>query len=829
MDGAVNRKGQKRRLILLNDSALRVNEALEAEQFELERRLQPVWEAILDPKTKTPFSVMFSGGWGTGKTSAMAWMDAFLKGKSKDAGVKVDTCWFHPWKYQEQEDVWKGLIAEVIIASVKFGDSNTEKALKAARRFGAFLGGAFVRTLGSLQLEAKVSDPSDSLGASATLDMKEALSGIMDEYSKHVTPQAAYFNAFEHALAEWIKLYYSEKNSRMVIFIDDLDRCLPNIALQVLEAIKLYLNIPNVVFIVGVDKLVIDAIVTKRYEDMVGEVRLKDGMEAKAKQYLDKMFQVEVHIPPSDHAVVKFVTAQLEGMPFWLELSEEHRGIVKDVLQGMAGLNPRAVVRAINSAIVGTGRQGAQDVESSDRSLLLAQGMQDALIRQVCSGLDTKKLCTEAGCETCPDPTELILHRSGRNFLRAWSRAVAGGGKSLYLVHRSSEVARTTPDEISEPVRHNQGTKKAGDKESTEAENRERHLDAVAKAHREYKPFLYVELLGYLARIQFPEEEGEEASVPRTRELTDEERLEILRPFLARSLQVAPSVITVDDAKRIMVLNLEFDEEVSDSILESFSFLSQLQTLHLSGTQVSNLSGLSFLSQLQTLHLSGTPVLDVSVLASLTQLQTLDLQDTPVSDVSALASLTRMENLNLSYTRVSDVSALASLTRLENLDLSYTRVSDVSALSTLTQLRKLDLSYTRVSDVSALSSLTLLNELYLHKTRFADVLALTSLTRLQWLNISETQVSDVTALSFLTQLIALSLSGTSVSDVSALSDLTQLRTLYLYGTQVTDLSALASLTELKELYLSHTQIDRLSLTDGYKALVKKGVIIHDIR
>ena len=72
----------------------------------------------MSPTTETPFSVMVSGGWGTGKTSAMAWLDAHLRktGDGKRKRLKVDTCWFYPWKYQEREDVWKGLIAEVILA-----------------------------------------------------------------------------------------------------------------------------------------------------------------------------------------------------------------------------------------------------------------------------------------------------------------------------------------------------------------------------------------------------------------------------------------------------------------------------------------------------------------------------------------------------------------------------------------------------------------------------------------------------------------------------------------------------------------------------------------
>jgi len=44
------------------------------------------------------------------------------------------------------------------------------------------------------------------------------------------------------------------EDDRMVIFIDDLDRCLPEVALQVLEALKLYFNIDGVAFVLGIDR-----------------------------------------------------------------------------------------------------------------------------------------------------------------------------------------------------------------------------------------------------------------------------------------------------------------------------------------------------------------------------------------------------------------------------------------------------------------------------------------------------------------------------------------------------------------------------------------------
>ena len=103
-----------------------------------------------------------------------------------------------------------------------------------------------------------------------------------------------------------------------------------------------------------------------------------------------------------------------------------------------------------------------------------------------------------------------------------------------------------------------------------------------------------------------------------------------------------------------------------------------LTWLYAAGRGIADLTGLEYAVNLTGLDLGGgwvdnewhhNPISNLLPLASLTNLESLDLGGTAVSDVSALASLTNLEWLDLSSTNVSDVSALASLTNLEELDL----------------------------------------------------------------------------------------------------------------------------------------------------------------
>lgn len=219
--------------------------------------------------------------------------------------------------HQSKEDVWRGLIAEVILGSIQLRDANVKTVVSAAKKFGVFLGRSFMHVLSGLKLKGKI--PAEGIEGELNL---AALKEIPTEYREAVHPEEAYLNEFESSLTDWIRDTVRAKE-RLVIFIDDLDRCMPDVALQVLEALKLYLNIDKLIFVVGVDRTVIDGLVKEQYKKM--------GLdEEKCKQYLAKMFQIEIELIPSEIQVEAFLDQQLGQLDSWSkELSQEEREIFR--------------------------------------------------------------------------------------------------------------------------------------------------------------------------------------------------------------------------------------------------------------------------------------------------------------------------------------------------------------------------------------------------------------------------------------------------------------------------------------------------------------------
>ncbi|MBF0251084.1 MAG: hypothetical protein HQL35_10690, partial [Alphaproteobacteria bacterium] len=348
--------------------------------FDLARTMGPVYDILRHAQTQTPLSIGVYGDWGSGKSTAMHWLEDRLTLWTEDAKtnkrkgrVKVYTTWFYPWKYDKKEEVWRGLIAEIMLACLtRIEGTGSGTWTKMAKDLGGFLGKSFVHALSSVKLK----------GAGAEVSFKD-LMNVVDDAADYFDPTRAYLNEFESVLTQTLKdtLGNYDRNGkrkdpperRLVVFIDDLDRCLPEVALQVLEALKLYLNIPDLVFVLGVDDEVVTQLVVKHYD--------KHGLpEHKSKSYLGKMFQVEVPVQPLEQKLKDFLAGQIRDNVSWkgLGLDAQDTEVFSDVILRMSGGTPREIKRLMNYCLMaGRGEQMA-----SDATITPAQAMQIRLLQK---------------------------------------------------------------------------------------------------------------------------------------------------------------------------------------------------------------------------------------------------------------------------------------------------------------------------------------------------------------------------------------------------------------------------------------------------------------
>ena len=85
---------------------------------------------------------------------------------------------------------------------------------------------------------------------------------------------------------------------RLVVLVDDLDRCLPEIAIETLEAIRLFLFVPRAAFVIAADEGMIEYAVRQHFPDLP----VTTGPATYARNYLEKLIQVPFRLPSLGYA-----------------------------------------------------------------------------------------------------------------------------------------------------------------------------------------------------------------------------------------------------------------------------------------------------------------------------------------------------------------------------------------------------------------------------------------------------------------------------------------------------------------------------------------------
>jgi predicted KAP-like P-loop ATPase len=109
---------------------------------------------------------------------------------------------------------------------------------------------------------------------------------------------------------------------QLIVLIDDLDRCLPDTAIETLEAVRLFVFTSRTAFVVAADEAMIEYAVRKHFPDLPDTT----GPQTYARNYLEKLIQVPFRIPALGYAETRiYVTLLLVGA----ELGEDNTSFEK--------------------------------------------------------------------------------------------------------------------------------------------------------------------------------------------------------------------------------------------------------------------------------------------------------------------------------------------------------------------------------------------------------------------------------------------------------------------------------------------------------------------
>lgn len=270
-----------------------------------------------------PISIGISGGWGAGKSSLVRMVASELSPEQatveKGAGAensKFVVVTFNPWLYQGFEDARTALlqtVGDVVLEAAAQNAGLLDKAQSLVKRINflrlAQLGGEVAATLitgvpvgliGKAVEAGADAWKSESVkdGVAAVKDASEATKGLLNEANPISLPKE--IQSFREALEELL----DELNITLVVFVDDLDRCLPKTAISTLEAIRLLLFLRRSAFVIAADDVFIRGAVRAHFAG----TGLDDDV---ATNYFDKLIQVPLRVPRLGSNETKAYTALL--------------------------------------------------------------------------------------------------------------------------------------------------------------------------------------------------------------------------------------------------------------------------------------------------------------------------------------------------------------------------------------------------------------------------------------------------------------------------------------------------------------------------------------
>jgi hypothetical protein len=249
---------------------------------------------------RSPLTIGIHGRWGSGKTSLMRMLETRF-----EDDMKVKTVWFNAWAYGRDEPIGLALLQQILIEFQK------EDRLKEK---GKTLLGNVVK-LGTDAL----------LRRTTTITLNEA----KELFENSIGIKSTLRQDFEATIDECL-----QEGGRLVVFVDDLDRCLPEKTIEILEVIKLFLDVPKCIFVIGVEKEAIERGIEVRYKSKEQKIPIS------GQDYIEKIIQIPFALPP----------IREEDMAAFIEklgIGEREKGYVTVVAKG-TGCNPRKVKMFLN-------------------------------------------------------------------------------------------------------------------------------------------------------------------------------------------------------------------------------------------------------------------------------------------------------------------------------------------------------------------------------------------------------------------------------------------------------------------------------------------------
>ena len=255
-------------------------------------------EATVRAEHLLPVTVGVFGDWGSGKSTVMK-----LARKTLDEDADILCVHFNGWLFEGYEDAKAAILGTILdrLSDKKGLGAEAREAIgKLVERVNWFRMASLV---GSAAMMTHSLSPEATMLATG-LQAVPNLEGVLKKAPEGENEIRRTIRGFE---TDFRKLLETTGIRSVVVFIDDLDRCLPTTIMSTLEAIRLFVFVPGMAFVIAADERLVRRAVRQHFPDVTAEdleVQANYPSSDPGREYLEKLIQVPIHVPPLSRAEI---------------------------------------------------------------------------------------------------------------------------------------------------------------------------------------------------------------------------------------------------------------------------------------------------------------------------------------------------------------------------------------------------------------------------------------------------------------------------------------------------------------------------------------------
>ena len=225
-----------------------------------------------------------SGQWGEGKTTFVKMWQKHMENK------EIASIYFDAFEYDYLEDVFLSLAIEIYnyakVHNITAKEDYLNKSKNTYNLLQAMISKTSPINIDSSLQEKLTHDESQTFDISEAI--KNSLNFALDNAFEQALKQKEVFKDFKKSLSQ-LASEASNQDMPLVIIIDELDRCKPSFAVEILEKIKHLFLVEGVVFILSM-----------HHEQLEESIKKVYGQNIDAHTYLQKFIDYPTRLPKAD-------------------------------------------------------------------------------------------------------------------------------------------------------------------------------------------------------------------------------------------------------------------------------------------------------------------------------------------------------------------------------------------------------------------------------------------------------------------------------------------------------------------------------------------------